>query len=719
MKQYQYILTRTTVGGSETLTHNPAGWDELGITYMRHEVYHSVLRSFTLSLRFANKNGGGYDYIKAQYDAYGIYADMAITINQRNPNTNAYELLYTGVLDFSPDTFSIDQDYIEVKIVDSSKLQKFAARDENEIDLLATKSLDNVTITPLSKSTITLEPVNIITKTNAICAIVEERSWDNFDVMECYIENPTFSINQISGVTILTDGGGTVPQALVYTNDSTITKTIKIKYSSSYRFYGTFVYTGEGSLRLAHYLKHFNSAHTLLSTEVMNYITIYTTSSPQTIDSSGIIDKEYTITVAPSETIEIVINMYVAGALVNPGPYMDITQEETLNIQFVETTPGKAATDSYAMIPYNAFQSALNIIGCGTTLDSSILESGGDMYGDLVMSGFMIRNNPNAKLSVTFRDLFRSFDAVGNLGFGYDKTSDLFTIEKKSFYYDNSIIAELGEVKNFKRKPLSLAFFSKISGGYDNTGDYERVQGASEFAVAREYSAAAKVKETKDIKSKYRYDSVGIEDLRNKQYLNTENTDDNSDNDIFVVRSVYNAGKFTPATLSEVEFPNDAKGADVFGSYYNLMLTPRQNAIRWGNVISACHTHIYLPFKEQKTTKLFELEIGSDYVDENSDIELSELESPLFLPELYSFDYYITSAMLTAIEANPNGVFTFYSNGIQYAGYIDKLETKKYNKTANFQLIACEVPPFNFIFEDNIDANYIFEDNINANKTFE
>ena len=47
--------------------------------------------------------------------------------------------------------------------------------------------------------------------------------------------------------------------------------------------------------------------------------------------------------------------------------------------------------------------------------------------------------------------------------------------------------------------------------------------------------------------------------------------------------------------------------------------------------------------------------MGSEYVDENSDIALSELADALFIPELYLFDYYINASMIAAINANPNG----------------------------------------------------------------
>ena len=201
--------------------------------------------------------------------------------------------------------------------------------------------------------------------------------------------------------------------------------------------------------------------------------------------------------------------------------------------------------------------------------------------------------------------------------------------------------------------------------------------------------------------------------------MENANEDNNSDSDVFIVRASESSGKYYPVFPSEIEFPLDAKGHDVFYSYYNLMLTPRQNAIRWGNVIKACHYKTDKPFKAQKTDKLFELEIGDGYTDENSDIALTELNNALFIPELYVFDGYINNNIIQAIDANPHGIFKFSFNGVSYNGFIDKVELNPYGRKAKFQLIAAGIPPFNFIFEENIDANYIFEENVNANKTFE
>lgn len=704
MKQYQYILTRTKTGATETLTRNPAGWKELGITFMRHEVYHSVLRSFTLSLRFPNIAGGGYDFIYETYKVDGINSEIGIEIKIRNSNTNAYDSLFTGVLDFSPEKFTIERDFIEIAIVDSSVLQKFISRDENEIDLFATKSMDGVTITPPTKYTELLTPVDIITKSEAICNQifrVENRIINDY---KWYLHDPTYSVNQILGVSL-------AGVRTIYTNESDVTITMSVVINTVYN-YVISAQQGDFNITIKCTLNHYNSSAVLQSSieDVIVYAEgsyVKEVSGTSSLDSAGL-----TMQSGDYLTFEFSISSNLIF-----GDLLDIN--DSYSIFFRETTPGLGSTNSYAVLPYHAFQNALGIMGCGTTLGSSILLSGGSMYGDMVMNGFMIRNYPNPKLNIKFRDLFKSFDAVGNIGLWYDRVNSCFVIEDKAYFYDSTTILELGEVTNFKRKPLNEAYYSKIAAGYDNDGNYERVQGASEFAVKREYSTAVKIKETKEIQAKYRYDSVGIEDIRNKQYMTRANEDDNADNDIFIVRSEFIGGKFVPITPSEVEFPLDAKGHDVFASYYNLMLTPRQNAVRWGNVLRACHYLNTNPFRAQKTTKLFELEMGSEYVDENSDIALSELADALFIPELYLFDYYINASMIAAINANPNGTITFISDGITYAGFIDKIETKSYNKKASFQLIAAEIPLFNFIFEGNIDASYIFEENVNANKTFE
>ena len=711
MKEYQYILTYgATV---ETLGFNPAGWDKLGITWMRHEVYHSVLRSFTLSLRFTNitKGGvtGGYQLIKHAYDTDGIYAEVSIEIKKRNPDTNDYDSLYTGVLDFTPGRWSIDRDlFFEIGINDSSILQKFISRDENEINLFTDKTIDNVTITPPTPIYTLLTPVDIVVKTFAICDISDSGS---FPYKTFCLMNPTYSRNEIVDIIISSVPAGETPQATVYTNNSVYTKRFSFLYDANINYSGYLKATPydfmlDVSLSIQYSWELFDETNTHVSSFVFYAETIAFNPLGETINYTDTIDYAYSGILPPQYSLEVTVFMTLNN--VSSVSNSTVTRVETLDIKFTEKTPGQSISSAESLKSFTALNTALAITtNQVNALDADVMESGGDLENDMVMNGLQIRKYPSPKVNVNFRDLFKSFDAIANLGVWYDKVNNKFIIKEKSYFFDTDTkLFDVTDVNKFKIQPLVTGYYSKIEGGYDNTGGYEKVQGALEFAVKREYSTSAQVKETKNIQSKYRFDSVGIEDLRTKLYIEKASEDSNDDNEIFIVRTEYITGEeagYYPIlpTLGSPEY----LGMDVFYSYYNTMLTPRQNAVKWGNVLNACAYRNINPFQAQKTDKQFELAV--DGVDENSNIELSELASRLFIPELYTFESYLTPANITTLLANPHGYIQFVYRGINYSGFINKIELTDDNRKAIFELIARDDEVIYRTFESG--NNHIFE----------
>lgn len=706
MKEYQYILTYNSI--STTLGFNPAGWNRLGLTWLRHEFYHSVLRSFTLSLRFVNisKTGvgtGGYDIIQDAYDAEGIFAEVGVQIKKRNPTTNDYDLLYSGVLDFTPGKWTIDRDlFWEISINDSSKLQKFISRDENEIDLLASKTLDDISITPATKTVINLTPVDIIVKGEVDCVIQGTHSGVGWS--QAYYPNLGVFVRNEIGSNFLIDNSG-----VIYENDKAYTVTALITYLDSIDV--SLVLTSlttpaYGTLNILYTLRRYNSGAVLQESKtIYTHNTTYEVlSSPETIDFTDIISDAVDWTFNPGDYLEV---KCLVSWSTDDNVNLEYTQSSDVNIKITERNPGVSETAAYGLLPMAAFNKAIEIItGTANNLESTLLDTGGLIELYSILSARLIRKYPDAKLNVKFRELFKSFDAVGNIGLGFDNVNDHFYIESKASFYDSAtMLFDLGEVSKFKIQPITEGYYAKILGGYDTSGSYEKVQGANEFNVKREYSTMAKVKEEKNIQSPYRFDSVGIEDLRTKLFFDKASEDTDSDNDVFIVSVYDDSGNYKPI-LPTIGSPAYL-GMDIFYSYYNTDLTPRQNAIRWGNIIKACHYKNTGAIKAQRTEKQFELEIND--VNENSDITLAELATALFIPEKLLFEGYLTPSQIAILLANPHGYIRCKYRSIIYEGFIDKIELTDYNKKANFELIRkAIIADSDFQFQDG--TLYQFQD---------
>lgn len=712
MKEYKVTLTWNST--SLVLGYNPTGIDKIGIVLQRHEVYHSVLRSYTLSLRFLNVthpvNGdGGYNFIKNAYNTNGINAIVECEIKRRNPNTDDYDSFYTGILDFTPNQWTDDRGlFWESALIDSSRLQKFISRDENEIDLLANKTIGGTSITALTPSQINLTPVDVILKSNLTSTIPAKsgtlnnsNQYDDF-----YLDDPVFSLNQI-GDDLLIDGTDTI-----YTNsnsfDVKFSSFITIPYYLTIRLYDDYQY-GQ-YFRASCYYKIFDSLGVLLHSHTLFSETrLRSSSSDQnfTISGSGILETlNDTIPAGGYIKLWVELFLYTGGSNYLQCDYSTSSFPFTLNLN--EVIEGITTTTSKCLFPFEAFMQGLNITNdtTGITLTSNLLGStrwGYDENGDLanyaILNGFQIRNYPTPKLNVTLRDLFKTFDAIYSIGLWYDNINNGFIIENKEYFYQDVLLFDLGEVSKFKRTALKESYFSKISGGYDFDGSYEKLQGALEFAVKREYSTIATVKEAIEIKSPYRADSIGIEDIRGLQYEDSASEDNDSDNSVFIV--VTDAtNPLLPDTGTPIYL-----GMEYFYSYYNTSITPRQNAVRWGNILKNCHYKNISNFQAQKTDKQFALEV--DGIDENSDIAMSELGTSLFIPELHSIESFLTRENLAILLANPHGYFRYSYNGEKFEGYIEKAELSYNNTTVKIDAKPRNKSTILRIFEGG--NNHLFE----------
>ena len=151
MKTQKFILKYNAE--SETLEQNPDGWNRNGQSWHRHLDYHGVFQSYTVdTYRFARKSGGGGDFIKEKYDIDDIKTIVLVEVYDRNPQTDGYDLSYTGKLNFDPDKFKIERDYVEIGFVSSADIQKFITNDEIELDITSTKALDGSSINSFSNA---------------------------------------------------------------------------------------------------------------------------------------------------------------------------------------------------------------------------------------------------------------------------------------------------------------------------------------------------------------------------------------------------------------------------------------------------------------------------------------------------------------------------------------------------------------------------------------
>lgn len=718
MKQYQFILVYNNI--PTELSINPAGWDNLGVSFIRNITYHSVLRSLTLPLRFAKKTGGGTDVILNAYNTDGISAVVNIIINRRDPKVNDYAPFYKGDLDFKPGKLIIERDFIEVGTLDTIKLQRFISRDNINYNVFSTLSADNVNVTPFvtPKKTITLTPIDIILRTTGEAAYNDTANNKTYadGLRNEYLANPAYVVNEI-GDRVSIDG---ITQTL-YTNSTSFAIDLRIKLEGIINRYGI-IHTLSGSsspwptYHTAFSIEVYDSSSTQLHSDVLIFDDII--GEPGDDVSYNVFNTiNYNKTYTVPKDGYVIINYYFQFFAVSDGETsVAANTTGTLSFDLLEYSAGATETTAPCLFPFEAFTRLLQLttseVDETKIFDSTFFgrvdsefktySSNGEGSLDAIMGARMIRNYPNEPLTINLRDLFKSFDSIYNLGLGYDRINDRFYIEKKEKFYDSSyFMFSLGEVKELKITPMTEGYFNQILGGTAFDGNYEEIQGAYEFNLQREYATSAPVKEDCDIRSTYNTDSVGIEVLRRKQYTSNASEDSRLDKYVYIART---DGK-KPILNSAIT------GFQGIEKYYNTMLTPRQNAVRWGNILKACLYKSSNPISFQKAIKT--VQMLYDGKDELSSIDQSEMtDSTLFIPELYSFKSIINSDVLAILNINPHGYIRFTFRGGTYEGFINKIEAGDYTLEANYELIAKQLSyGENFIFEDN--TNFVTEENEN------
>lgn len=707
MLEYRYTLTHN--GNSEVLTVNPAGWDELGLKLVRSEIYHSLMRSLTLSLRFPNVKGGGYDFILNAYESKGINADIGVIIERLNHSTNGYELLYVGKIEIIADRFTISSSYVEAPIVDGMKQQRLISRDEVELNLFDNRTIDGVELAPIEASEITLPPVDIVL----------EAAYENvgmrFDGQFLYDDNvvnttkregdfKTYIKDSQAVINTLGDLISVGTSELIFTNNGGAP--VKITGSLVGIFYVTMtdailVPFGTVDLKCSTVIDVYNKDNERI-------YRFGTSRHPISYDEISFVYSFYDDVNLPFE-FELPDGGYIEV-------YNQIKQEKSFsntwtttdnsvyNFKLVVNTLGLEETTAKCIFPFEAFTRAVQQVTSETNTSkifaSTVFSHGGEAANDAILNGLMIRNFPNVPLNVSIRNLFKTFSSIYGLGMGYDLVNDRFYIEKLSeFYQVNNLMIVLGEVNNLTISPAKH-YFSTIKAGYEEKGDYEELQGAYELNVNREYSTEAPVKETLDVQAKYNADSVGIELARKKQYSSTGSTDSRYDNKIYVIN-----------TDGQKPIIGDATGFAGIERYYNLNLSPRNNLLRWGEWLRTTLFKMNGAIKFQKAEKNVNATING--VDDFSDIAKNELLDQFFIPEVYRFEAPLTTAQIRIILNNPHGFVRFSYLGKQYEGYIEQLECGDYKNNATFTLMG-RVPitdSSNYIFEDG--TNYIFEDGTN------
>lgn len=727
---------KITYNGTETtLTINPGGWAENGQKWQRDRIYHGVFQTATVdTFRFSTKSGGGGDIILAAYEADDIKALVTVEVSNYNPQTGGYDVSYTGRLNFDVDQFKIDpyDRFVEVGFIQSGDIQNFLNRDEIDLNLRDNVSLDGVTITDVDSDNITFKGISVNSQAQAQGLYNGSVNF-NSETTEKRIlfTEGTEQINEIGDRYQLNSGSETI-----YTNDLTTNSILRVGVLAAERDQliraqrAFFPPLGTITIQVGYVLRDSDDDN-LLSGNVFQYVQDLSTAPlatekiftfPMSIDDGSGGHSFIDVTVPASGYLELYTSISYTPRPGNDGSEIGVLEYDQIlptNILIYEKSTSIGDTSVNGWFSEEVFTKIFRLIlsnddvyySTFTGKASSTLQSyseNGDAALDFVTHGYNIRGYPNRQIITNLREAFQSFDGMNNLMMGYDYQNNRFYIEKKEAAYDSeNILFDLGEVKSLKISPYKDAYVNKVMAGYDDEADYEEFQGATAFNLKSDYSIDQPVKSDLKMRSTYRTESIEMEIARRYPYVNFASTDTDQDEKIFVVRT---DGSET------IQGGTNLSGFAGIEERYNIALTPRENVIRWGNFLRAMHWKegsFTVKFTAaKKAVNISYQNSNGDQVNEQDDIDSSELGTlRLFNPQYYEFEGVFDLEKAEAIKQNPHGLINFTYLGEPYSIFIDELQSKDYDKLADYKGIAFNAQDaVEMIWNDTTDIDALFED---------
>ncbi len=691
MKNFSYILTHSS--GNLTLVYNPTNWNNFNIIFKRSQRYHSVLRKQILDSDFPKD---GKVYIDTIYQTFGIDTEIGCEIQYLNKLTGNYATLFDGVIDLSE--WSALRDTTTVKINDSTLMTKFSARDDIEIPTNRLNDLDgNVMDVYTFLNTMTVEGVDIellaeyIDNLNNIDITSSETAnfTDHYGVVAT---PPGYDFNEIGDDATMPDvvlGSASGP---LYTNNTgasidvrfriqtAITGNVDVTASSPWTWQIR-AFTGKGG----------NTEAIDISNSGSGNDQIFFTDSYD----SGFI----TETLAVGETIEIYHQWEgeTSGDTINP----DIDIQATY-IQIYQVTPAEDATQINMPLLHELGAKLLEIMtGESDPLNAPLLGRtdseprtyGGDGVYSLnaVASGFKLRgfSQSSRPLTTTFADYFKSIDALFNLGFWHNGTD--FTIAAKEDFYRVESIITLGEVQDLEISIAQDEYFNNIKCGYQKEVSYEEVNGQQVPNVPTEFANDGQIiQNTLDISSKYRGDDYGIELSRKAPFRSTNAEDTRYDNDNFFIIGQRDGGDYITLQGYDNFVADSITGVYSPDTRLNLDITPKRNLLRHINQLSIplfitngdtnfMRTQFNLDLSTEKTAE--------SAVAELDDLAFSDLDEPLYYPEVYNFTAQLSIANTLQLISDPHGYVEFDYLGVTYSGYILEVSSEPFNRRGNWTLI--------------------------------
>ena len=717
--------------GTKVLDREPKGWDKTELLFKRHSKYHGLFLDFSVKLEFYC--GAGKEFIDDVYQNQGIDAEITILIEVDCNGSGSYETLYNGQIDLksweSNGNIGTRDSFTTVTIIEIGIAETVVKRIKEKINLSELETLDGTALTAFTFGSYDL---NLHSKTIRLrslmtgVSITDATSFIGFTTpRDLFIEIPLTSTTYDEvGVSVVTAPHGYDSSAgavePIFTAVSTTSLTV------DYNLIFDFTETNNSNERIFTLRVAYKNGTTFAAATE----TILASYGPLTDVEDDAIIQAINLTGSFSPTVSAGSKLWVylklddydtvpSGTTTSTGYSITVN---TLTVELSKDTTTTATTckafaihEAGARIAQSitnqldAFRS--DFFGRKNSQPNTYSSNGCGSFTALT-NGFQIRKFPitDRPIYMSLDDYFEGLNAIYNLGLGIEVGGSgyVIRIEPKEYFYSTNVLMRVGNIPDMKVVNGEEYYFNSLKIGYDKW-QTENINGTEEFNSKREYSTLLK-KIDKEIMavSKFIAGGYALEVARRQLYNSSYATIDYKyDNENFIIclnRSVDGSGN--PNTLTTAEKNENyttISNVLVPSTSYNLRISPSRNALRWNSVLSPGlikkpGTSLKMTYKEGNalmesrfTADTCEGNYNNELFTENQDIQWDGANTqnlPIWIPEIYEFDYPLSFTDYKNIKANPTYCLEISRTTSDYIkAYIIDIRYKPVIGMATFKLL--------------------------------
>lgn len=717
---------------------DPVDINALTQTIKRSEGYDGIIYEIILDVEFIKD---GREYIKAAYENYGgIDAQVNVNIYERDPNLRRWVLYTTGQINFNK--YDLYEDKVVVAIEQTGFQRKVLNLIDTDVDLLTRLTpidvlLQSKTIVRslnVSPNTTSFTQNDVLGESFPHCitpggctrtfgeAGVGQIAYGNIDMQKQVakefdeFENLSWGYNTDEPVAFLIAAeDGMIPELSV---------SLKLKHTLTESHTGDPIFfcgpSNIGNKEVKAWFIHKDKQG-----NVINSVDFGTWDSNTGCGSTGATGdfetKTYSdtnITITKGDQLFVFFTFRVYGDYVqlfsvpdNSGSFSyHLTVDSDIDNTWIRFSVNTTFSDTStkAIFIHEVCEKLIEAYtGQSNAFKSNLLgrtdigyDSDGEYSKIVITNGAYIAgriaslSDPLVKKSIfaNFKDILEFINSVACASFGFEldeNGNQIVRLEKKSYFYqkDTKIIS-LGKVYNVKKSLDPKRYYNQIELGFPGQLNIGEVNAADEFNTVRRFSIPIiNTKNKLTVSTKMRASGYQIEFQRRLAGTTKDSNLDDQNFAIVVIEDGMGGWKNKRNegydSITNVIDPETG---------YNFDLSPARSLQNWlqfisSSLIRSSDKSVKFAYGEVNYFMISKKTGGVD-IAENGNFDTTFF-TPIFDPELYTFEAKLTRQQVALIKANPYGYIEFEDLlGNVMSGFIDiGIDNDSNKNLATFNLL--------------------------------